>query len=96
MISRTVIWFIVSVPVLSELIAEVEPSVSTAGSVFMMAFFLAMATEPIDEDEGDDGGQGVRDRADRQGDADGEQLREGSSPWARPITTMATKREQRP
>ena len=38
----------VSVPVLSELMAEVEPSVSTAGSVFMMACFFAMATEPIE------------------------------------------------
>lgn len=47
-ISRTVIWFRVRVPVLSELIAEVEPGVSTAGSTFMIAFFLAMFIEPTD------------------------------------------------
>ena len=37
----------VSVPVLSELIAEVDPSVSTAGRFLMMAFFFAIATMPI-------------------------------------------------
>ena len=35
------IWFVVSVPVLSEQITVVQPSVSTAGSDRTMAFFLA-------------------------------------------------------
>ena len=38
----TTIWLVVSVPVLSEQITLVQPSVSTAGSTVMMAFFLAM------------------------------------------------------
>lgn len=36
--STTVTWFIVRVPVLSELIAEVKPSVSTDGSSLTIAF----------------------------------------------------------
>ena len=44
--STAVIWFIVSVPVLSELIADVNPSVSTAGSSFTMAFRFARSTPP--------------------------------------------------
>jgi hypothetical protein len=38
----------VRVPVLSELIAEVDPSVSTAGRSFTMAFRLARSTPPRD------------------------------------------------
>ena len=38
--STAVIWFIVSVPVLSELIADVNPSVSTEGRSFTIAFAL--------------------------------------------------------
>ena len=41
-----VIWFRVSVPVLSELIAEVEPSVSVDCSRFMIAPALASACVP--------------------------------------------------
>ena len=46
--STAVIWFIVRVPVLSELIAEVNPSVSTEGRSFTMALRLARSTPPID------------------------------------------------
>ena len=46
--SRAVILLSVSVPVLSEQIAEVEPSVSTAGRRFMMALRSASARVPID------------------------------------------------
>ena len=38
---QATIWFVVSVPVLSEQITVVQPSVSTAGSDRTMAFFLA-------------------------------------------------------
>ena len=41
-----VIWFSVSVPVLSVLIAEVDPSVSVERSCFMMAPALARAWVP--------------------------------------------------
>jgi hypothetical protein len=37
------------VPVLSELIAEVNPSVSTEGRSFTMAFRLARSTPPMDK-----------------------------------------------
>ena len=46
--STAVIWFIVSVPVLSELIAEVNPSVSTEGRSLTMALRLARSTPPSD------------------------------------------------
>ena len=91
MISRTVIWFIVRVPVLSELIADVEPSVSTAGSTFMMAFFLAMLSEPTERIVVTTAGKRVRDRTDGQGDADPEEHRERLVPGPGPSTTMATK-----
>src|SRR3954447_2857392 len=48
MTSTTVIWFIVRVPVLSELIAEVKPSVSTDGSSLTIALRLARSTPPRD------------------------------------------------
>ena len=44
--STAVIWFIVSVPVLSELIADVKPSVSTDGRSFTIAFSFASSTLP--------------------------------------------------
>ncbi len=47
-ISRAVILFSVSVPVLSEQIAEVEPSVSTAGSRFTIALRWAISRVPSD------------------------------------------------
>jgi len=37
----------VSVPVLSELIADVDPRVSTAGRLLMIAFLFAIATVPM-------------------------------------------------
>ncbi len=43
-----VIWFMVRVPVLSELSAEVEPSVSTERSCFTMAPAAASIWEPLD------------------------------------------------
>ena len=46
-ISRTVIWFSVSVPVLSEQMTVVLPSVSTAGSLRMMARRSAMRETPM-------------------------------------------------
>ena len=90
MISRTVIWFMVSVPVLSELIAEVEPSVSTAGSTFMIAFFFAMLTEPTDRivvtTAGSASGIDPTARATPM-----PKSTVNDSPCARPMTTMATK-----
>ena len=44
--STAVIWFIVSVPVLSELIAEVNPSVSTDGRSLTIALCFASSTLP--------------------------------------------------
>jgi hypothetical protein len=46
--SRAVILLSVSVPVLSEQIAETEPSVSTDGSRLTMAFWLANTRVPIE------------------------------------------------
>ena len=46
--STAVIWFIVNVPVLSELIADVEPSLSTDARSFSTAPCLARAPAPID------------------------------------------------
>ena len=46
--STAVIWFSVSVPVLSELIADVEPSVSVERSRFTIAFAFASICVPID------------------------------------------------
>ena len=47
-ISTAVIWFRVRVPVLSELMAEVEPSVSTERSRFTIAPAAASVFVPID------------------------------------------------
>ena len=47
-ISRAVILFSVSVPVLSEQIADVDPSVSTAGSRFTIACRRAISRVPSD------------------------------------------------
>ncbi len=47
-ISTAVIWFSVSVPVLSELIAEVEPSVSVERSRFTIAFAFASICVPYE------------------------------------------------
>jgi hypothetical protein len=46
--STAVIWFSVSVPVLSELIADVDPSVSVDRSRFTIAFDLASSCVPSD------------------------------------------------
>jgi hypothetical protein len=46
--SRAVILFNVSVPVLSEQITEVEPSVSTAGRRLTMALRRAISRVPMD------------------------------------------------
>lgn len=42
----TDIWLVVSVPVLSEQITDVQPSVSTDGRLRTMAFFLAILLVP--------------------------------------------------
>ena len=47
-ISTTFILFCVNVPVLSEHITPLLPSVSTAGNFLIMAFFLAIFVTPID------------------------------------------------
>jgi len=44
--SRAVIWFRVRVPVLSEQMAEVDPSVSTAGKRLMIALRPAISVAP--------------------------------------------------
>ena len=46
--STTVTWFIVSVPVLSELIADVEPRVSTESRLFTTAPCAASSRDPLD------------------------------------------------
>ncbi len=46
--STTVTWFIVSVPVLSELIADVEPRVSTESRLFTTAPCAARSLDPLD------------------------------------------------
>ena len=46
--STAVIWLSVSVPVLSELIADVEPSVSVERSRFMIAFAFASICVPYE------------------------------------------------
>lgn len=43
---HTDIWFVVSVPVLSEQMTDVQPRVSTEGKLRTMAFFLAMRRVP--------------------------------------------------
>lgn len=43
---QTDIWLVVSVPVLSEQITEVQPSVSTDGKLRTMAFFRAILLVP--------------------------------------------------
>lgn len=43
---QTDIWFVVSVPVLSEQITEVQPRVSTEGRLRTMAFFFAILRVP--------------------------------------------------
>ncbi len=47
-ISTAVIWLSVSVPVLSELIAEVDPSVSVERSRFTIAFAFASICVPYE------------------------------------------------
>ena len=46
--STTVIWFMVSVPVLSELMADVDPSVSTEVRFLTMALRLARSMAPME------------------------------------------------
>jgi len=43
---HTDIWLVVSVPVLSEQMTDVQPRVSTEGRLRTMAFFLAMRRVP--------------------------------------------------
>lgn len=43
---QTDIWFVVRVPVLSEQMTEVQPSVSTEGKLLTIAFFFAIRRVP--------------------------------------------------
>ena len=69
-----VIWLRVRVPVLSELSAEVEPSVSTERRRFMIAPASASVCEPFDRIAGDDRREGRRDGRHRERDCGKEQL----------------------
>ena len=73
--STAVIWFIVSVPVLSELIADVNPSVSTDGQVLDDRLLLRELDAAEREDDLDDHRQRQRDRRDRERDGGVEQRR---------------------
>ena len=66
--ARTVIWFSVSVPVLSVQMTVVEPRVSTAGSLRMIARRCAMRLTPIASVIGDRRGQPLGDRRHGEGD----------------------------
>ena len=46
---QTDIWLVVRVPVLSEQMTEVQPSVSTEGKLRTMAFFLAIRRVPAND-----------------------------------------------
>ena len=70
--SRAVIWLSVSVPVLSEQIADVEPSVSTDLRRLMIAPFAANSLRADRQQHRDDRRQAGRDGRDREGDADRE------------------------
>ena len=80
--ARTVISFLVSVPVLSEAMTVAEPSVSTAARWRTMAFRLRHALHAEREDGGDHRRQALRHRRHRQRhaqDQDVEQRREAAS-----------------
>ena len=64
----------VSVPVLSEQIADVEPSVSTDRSRLTIAPFAGERLRAEREHRRDDRGQAGRDRRDREADADDEDV----------------------
>ena len=72
--ARAVIWLSVSVPVLSEQIADVEPSVSTERSRLTIAPLAASACVPSESIVVTTAGQAGRDRRDREADADQEEL----------------------
>ena len=73
---RTVISSRVSVPVLSEQITEVLPSVSTADSRRTSAWRRAMRCTPMRERDRDDRRQRLRDDGDRERDAEDEHVDE--------------------
>ena len=68
-----VIWLSVSVPVLSELIADVEPSVSTDLQPLHDGAGLGQRRRPVGEDRRHDGGEAGRDGRDRERDGGQEQ-----------------------
>ena len=70
----TVIWFWVRVPVLSEQMTVVEPRVSTAGRLRMMARRLAMRETPIARVTVSAAGRPSGMAADRQGDGRHERI----------------------
>ena len=74
---RTVISSLVSVPVLSEQMTEVLPSVSTAGRRRTRALRLTMRCTPMRQRDGDHGGQRLGHDGDGQRDAEDQHLQEG-------------------
>ena len=72
MTSTTVTWFIVSVPVLSELIADVDPSVSTESRLFTTAPCAASSRDPLDRITCSTVGMAIGHRGQRQRDRRGE------------------------
>ena len=71
---RTVISFLVSVPVLSEQIVVTEPSVSTAGSLRVIALRRAICCTPMREGDRHERGQPLGDRGDGEADRRRDQL----------------------
>ena len=91
-IARTVIWFSVSVPVLSEQTAVVLPSVSTAGSRRITARRRAIRDTPMARMMVTWRGQPLGDRADRQRHRGGERLLDRARPRSTPVTKAAAAR----
>ena len=71
---ETIIWFIVSVPVLSVLMALVAPSVSTSARFLTTALASASFLRPLGQQGGDEGRHAGGDRGDGHGDAEQEDV----------------------
>ena len=90
--SRTVIWFWVRVPVLSEQITAAQPRVSTAGSFLTMALRPGHPPHPQGQHDGDDGGQPLGDGGHRQGHGGEEHVQHVPCPGAGPPRTSRRTR----